>query len=1737
MATPFSTPRYPGAPHPTPASYNSSRRVARAPILNPYDKFTQPEFDSWIDDITGALKRALGREDPLAESVTVPDPFDGDEDVAEDSFAEVVARRAAKGKERAVDMGNSEEQPIIIPSDSEDEEDAEQWEVPSEDDEDQGSALSAEEGSDGEDEAGQPSGQVFELLSDEDEEEDSRDLAISSAPDMPESGAYEEEADHEAEDFEPEDADYENEAMLYGGELHDQVTVTLNGYTVEDVDADRDLELREEIDAFPPVDEPTQPVDLPDPWVGPKTYAEDYYSGGDIPPDLREHASPHLFPTEEDTGGEVVGLGVPTAEDVHELDELREHGKQIDMASLNQLPESRICSSTFAEDLDADIPTSDLRTQIVNNVHDILTDEALTPEKQDPMSQRLCSPETAETSISMVDPHIDGASKQDTLVDFMGEPENDNDGVQRQVSSSFTRNVHSHEDPTLFELQDSAEEDEDTDSPPRPSFSSHVDWNWPPAFASGRIATGAGHLRITGLYDDGDSPNEVYESNDAKIEEVEMSAPIVAQSETSVEPAHFPELPQDDSNALPISGMDDSGHQTEIGLGPSAVAFEQELSLLMQDGRPAVAKELLLERTVDLYADLDSMPTSGGALDITTEMAIDDDIPQPLESALDDSFLEEFLASPEGPPNLTLDDDPAAASADLLKLMRDGRTEIRAGDEIDFNDSASIASSSAEDKQVLPKVELLVEKTGCMKTCLSHEMIPDTDDTAGLDDEVRADDEQIGVDAVPVGDTIDVVSVLSEEVAEITEYEVEEPVTEGRRTAEPDCAGSSRFSSPYVIMDDREGSVKANVVEYIVTEPDAPISAVPSQVGDLEDIAADDLSESTPNVPVAEVNMDGSTEQTTNAQMAEGVCGRSIMADSTLLPPHVVEDIVSPFSLSPSRATAERFAKNINSLQNAEQPNKMVTGTQHASSEAASGAEMHPMLADGVPMPISADPTVPDPASVEHTPAPAELEATPQLPAATNASTRASSITSDGPSRGKSLSGLFTPLTAENSLLDSPKARLLDIGEDKFAESPLKQSVTAEALAAAEETSLPEDYSGHKRNMVVAQDPNDEQAASPFLTPQDAGPQDAQQHDIDELILEYPSDSETVGNLVQFQSQPGGNDPFVDVHDGADDIDAEGDVDPEYAHMAEPTLIETRPQGDLPDSINELGPQDNAALAAPTTEEAYVEDSDVASTPRASPGPPIAPDVDDASAEVKGTRAKEPATLESPPLEKTAKQDDVIAPAPESPRPLKRKRMSPVLPPRLTRSMSAMHNAGRGLSRLDVGNGKGKSRENDHSDDENDAPVSASNAGDRRSVRSSHESSRASSVASAATSNESLIVPPSPTTTRTDQQHHTLPAPFIHSSGILHHHHGRPLHLQFQPQPPIERKRAPSPSLPAPRAADASAEEPAPGPSQPVTPRKMLASSPVTRSNCRFHKISLPREEDGPRVFFLVPGCSLGNGELMEEESIQDHGPAILDKDTRLVSNIEKLDFSPYLLSVLRQLVSVDLLREQEIFFWPQPGDKYQWKSRRKSKVTKATIPTLSAASRKSTGARNLPRAASVALSDTGRSAGRAPSSRAGSVSTVGSSRRKSRLSDGGSLTTTASMSASELSDLSDVEEPPVKKQKEEALPNQTVQIESDVAASVLKASAVASRRLASRKSQRLSADASAYKPGDDKNEESTDDEQTRGKRRRSTRKTTKRTRANDDDGSQSVSAPPKKRRAREKDSSQVQKDEDTPAS
>jgi hypothetical protein len=120
MSSPFSfaSPHIPQVPHSTPI-----RRPPRPPLVNPYDKFSQTEFDDWISTITGTLRKALGHESDEPDRRESASPFneihahpthhsstdeedeeyDSDADGPNDSLADIRTRfiaRLDKGKAR-----------------------------------------------------------------------------------------------------------------------------------------------------------------------------------------------------------------------------------------------------------------------------------------------------------------------------------------------------------------------------------------------------------------------------------------------------------------------------------------------------------------------------------------------------------------------------------------------------------------------------------------------------------------------------------------------------------------------------------------------------------------------------------------------------------------------------------------------------------------------------------------------------------------------------------------------------------------------------------------------------------------------------------------------------------------------------------------------------------------------------------------------------------------------------------------------------------------------------------------------------------------------------------------------------------------------------------------------------------------------------------------------------------------------------------------------------------------------------------------------------------------------------------------------------------------------------------------------------------------------------------------------------------------------------------------------------
>jgi hypothetical protein len=221
-------------------------------------------------------------------------------------------------------------------------------------------------------------------------------------------------------------------------------------------------------------------------------------------------------------------------------------------------------------------------------------------------------------------------------------------------------------------------------------------------------------------------------------------------------------------------------------------------------------------------------------------------------------------------------------------------------------------------------------------------------------------------------------------------------------------------------------------------------------------------------------------------------------------------------------------------------------------------------------------------------------------------------------------------------------------------------------------------------------------------------------------------------------------------------------------------------------------------------------------------------------------------------------------------------------------------------------------------------------------------------VSSAVQEDEST---PSPTNRPAMGQHSfSLPeVPLMQRGNIYHQHGGRSAaaamvtQLPGRPMQPQPARRAPPPPPPA----------PSPGPSAPsptasqgaqvlttsqvpttsqatrsVSRHPSYASSPVTRSHCKFHKIDVELVDFGPRIIFIVPGCSLVNREFMKQEEIFDLGDVTPEDTHAMEGDIRSLDISGEIISNLLLLVGVE--REHEIFYLPQADVPVGRKQRRK---------------------------------------------------------------------------------------------------------------------------------------------------------------------------------------------------------------
>jgi len=319
---------------------SSTRTSLRPPIFNPYDRFTQPEFDAWIGDITGSIKRALRHEvepevelpsgrssswktlpdrvggslttEKRAQSPTFTEPRD-EESVFEDSFAQITSRKA-KGKGRDPREGPGlglKDQPIELLSDSEEEEVADSLEedaVLSENSEDDGAWEGSFE------EIGHTTGSgLVESGGAEPRRPGASAHRPASLLSREDSGHVQEVADYSDADA-PDTGDEDDLRLPEGTKsfCEDDIVVDrgTEGFSMQRSRGGKSdsedgasqiftfyLRLGTNIwtdslhlsQSAAPIN-----VELVDPWDGPRTFAEDYYSGGDqLAPGLTPN---HLTP-------------------------------------------------------------------------------------------------------------------------------------------------------------------------------------------------------------------------------------------------------------------------------------------------------------------------------------------------------------------------------------------------------------------------------------------------------------------------------------------------------------------------------------------------------------------------------------------------------------------------------------------------------------------------------------------------------------------------------------------------------------------------------------------------------------------------------------------------------------------------------------------------------------------------------------------------------------------------------------------------------------------------------------------------------------------------------------------------------------------------------------------------------------------------------------------------------------------------------------------------------------------------------------------------------------------------------------------------------------------------------------------------------------------------------------------------------------------------------------------------
>ncbi|KAF9461548.1 hypothetical protein BDZ94DRAFT_1299219 [Collybia nuda] len=463
--------------------------------------------------------------------------------------------------------------------------------------------------------------------------------------------------------------------------------------------------------------------------------------------------------------------------------------------------------------------------------------------------------------------------------------------------------------------------------------------------------------------------------------------------------------------------------------------------------------------------------------------------------------------------------------------------------------------------------------------------------------------------------------------------------------------------------------------------------------------------------------------------------------------------------------------------------------------------------------------------------------------------------------------------------------------------------------------------------------------------------------DFFEMDLRYPSDNDNSPAIPAIPAIPTNSPPRITPEAPEfyhNDTDADGDIDPDFGEIHEPVTMSNI----QPPVISTHSKDDPFLVPGPTSpdirENGEKHTVDLRTSSGSSATKPIANSTTNGSGlttfgtSVDGLPSilivkPKPPRMQIPhdeDLEELTELEDSPPRAPKPSRPPKRKLSASFLQgfSPITRSMatktpelsgsSLVKSAMKRISsKPNKPASKGKRKElNSRQDSEQPSESSKSSGSTSKIPRRDTNASRESSIASSAPSDKSSTAhQPSPTVNKPITSRPPAPPPpppplmHTHSHAFRHVHH----HPSAPQQPRVQTQVRKASSLGSP-AGESSTAKPTPPPQQPTRGASFFASSPVTRSNCRYHKISIPKEEDepdGPRVYFIIPGCSLGDQKLIREEFILDHGDATHEDSLRMVQDMEGWGVHPYIIGVLRVMAGVETTREQDFYYLPEPGE------------------------------------------------------------------------------------------------------------------------------------------------------------------------------------------------------------------------